>query len=86
MRSSPSSRSRLRPSPSHEAEAAPELETPSEPEPAPEPEEKPFAGSTPTLLSRMLFPSVRHAAQEAEPATVEEPEDDAAEQPDGRRS
>jgi hypothetical protein len=29
-------------------------------------EEKPFGGSTPTLLSRMLFPSVRHAAQEAD--------------------
>ncbi len=69
------------PEPEPQAEAAPELETPSEPEPAPEPEEKPFAGSTPTLLSRMLFPSVRHAAQEAEPVTVEEPEDAAAEQP-----
>jgi hypothetical protein len=38
-------------------------------------EEKPFAGSTPTLLSRMLFPSVRHAAQEADVATVEEAEE-----------
>ena len=69
------------PEPEPQAEAAPELETPSEPELAPEPEEKPFAGSTPTLLSRMLFPSVRHAAQEAEVTTVEEPEDAATEQP-----
>jgi len=37
-------------------------------------QEKPFAGSTPTLLSRMLFPSVRHAAQETE-APVEEAEE-----------
>jgi hypothetical protein len=37
-------------------------------------EEKPFAGSTPTLLSRMLFPSVRHTAQETE-AAVEEAEE-----------
>lgn len=58
------------------AEAAPELDTPSEPEPEPaaesehESEEKP--GSSPTLLAKMLFPSVRHAAHEAEAAVVEQ--------------
>ena len=62
------------PQPEPEAEAAPELEPPDEPEPAADADEKPFSGSTPTLLSRMLFPSVRHAANEAEaaPATEEE--------------
>ena len=58
--------------PELQAEAAPELETPSESEPASE--EKPFSGSTPTLLSRMLFPSVRHAAQEAEAGASTEQE------------
>ena len=47
--------------PEPQAAAAPEIEAPAEPEA----EEKPFTDSTPTLLSRMLFPSVRHAAQEA---------------------
>ena len=47
--------------PEPQAAAAPEIEAPAEPEA----EDKPFSSSTPTLLSRMLFPSVRHAAQEA---------------------
>ncbi len=60
--------------PEPEAEAAPELEPPDEPEPAADAEEKPFAGSTPTLLSRMLFPSVRHAAHETEATSETEEE------------
>ena len=56
--------------PEPQAAAAPEIEAPAEPEA----EEKPFTGSTPTLLSRMLFPSVRHATQEAgEPEADETP-------------
>ena len=60
--------------PELEAEPASEIETPADPET----EEKPFSGSTPTLLSRMLFPSVRHAAQEsgeqvADESVAEEP-------------
>src|SRR5262245_40698696 len=66
------------PDPEPAAEAAPELEAPEEREPAADGEEKPFAGSTPTLLSRMLFPSVRHAAHEAEATAVTEEEDTAA--------
>src|SRR5262245_27572112 len=54
-----------------------------EADPEPDAEEKPFSGSTPTLISRMLFPSVRHAAQEAETAVADdEPaEEFAAEEP-----
>ena len=44
-------------------------------------QEKPFGASTPTLLSRMLFPSVRHAAQGAE-AVAEEPADEPEQAPD----
>jgi hypothetical protein len=55
--------------PELEAEPAPEIETPADPEAA----EKPFSGSTPTLLSRMLFPSVRHAAQESGEQVADEP-------------
>ena len=51
--------------------AAPEVDTPEEPE-----AEKPFSSSTPTLLSRMLFPSVRHAVQEPEPAVDEQAADE----------
>src|SRR5262245_14521403 len=71
------------PQPEPAAEAAPELEPPDEPEPAADADEKPFTGSTPTLLSRMLFPSVRHAAHESEPPSATE-EDNApvAEQPE----
>ena len=58
--------------PESHPEAASEIETPA----GPEAEEKPFSGSTPTLLSRMLFPSVRHAAQEAEPVPGEEVADE----------
>jgi MshEN domain len=58
---------------------APALET--EPEPGAEGEDKPFSGSTPTLLSRMLFPSVRHAAQEAEVAVERTAEEPVAEAP-----
>src|SRR5262245_7770625 len=61
-----------------EAEPAAEIEpeTEAEAELEPEDEAEAFSGSAPTLLSRMLFPSVRHAAQEAEAeaAAVEEPE------------
>ena len=69
--------------PEFEAEPAPEIETPP---PDPEAEEKPFSGSTPTLLSRMLFPSVRHAAQEsgeqvADESVAEEPAPAAPEPP-----
>jgi hypothetical protein len=60
--------------PELETEPAPEIETPADPEA----EEKPFSGSTPTLLSRMLFPSVRHAAQESGEQVADEP---AAEEP-----
>jgi hypothetical protein len=52
-----------------EAEPAPEIEPPTDPEA----EEKPFSGSTPTLLSRMLFPSVRHAVQESGEQAADEP-------------
>jgi hypothetical protein len=50
-------------------------------------EEKPFSGSTPTLLSRMLFPSVRHAAQEsgeqvADDSVADEPATAAPEPPE----
>jgi len=55
--------------PEVEAEPAPEIETSADPEA----EEKPFSGSTPTLLSRMLFPSVRHAAQESGEQVADEP-------------
>jgi hypothetical protein len=55
--------------PEPQAAAAPEIEAPAEPEA----EEKPFSGSTPTLLSRMLFPSVRHAAQETGESEADEP-------------
>jgi hypothetical protein len=66
-----------------EAESSPELESPQEPEPGRDGEEKPFAGSTPTLLSRMLFPSVRHAAHEAEGSVgTEQEEPPAAAQPE----
>ena len=69
--------------PELEAEPAPEIETPADPEA----EEKPFSGSTPTLLSRMLFPSVRHAAQEsgeqvADDSVAEEPAPAAPEPPE----
>ena len=69
--------------PELEAEPAPEIETPADPEA----EEKPFSGSTPTLLSRMLFPSVRHAAQEsgeqvADESVAEEPAPAAPEPPE----
>jgi MshEN domain len=50
-------------------EPAPEIETSADPDA----EEKPFSGSTPTLLSRMLFPSVRHAAQESGEQVADEP-------------
>jgi len=66
-----------------QAEAQPDPEGQSEPEPAAEPGDKP--GASPTLLSRMLFPSVRHAAQEAEPAPATDEEEapaPAAEQPE----
>jgi hypothetical protein len=59
--------------PEPQAEAAPEIE----PEPESEDTTQPFSGSTPTLLSRMLFPSVRHASQEAETAAAEDPEPEA---------
>jgi hypothetical protein len=59
--------------PQPQAEAAPEIE----PEPEPEHTTQPFSGSTPTLLSRMLFPSVRHASQEAETAAADESEPEA---------
>jgi hypothetical protein len=49
--------------------AAVEIDTP----PAPVAEEKPFSGSTPTLLSRMLFPSVRHASQDTGDHVGDEP-------------
>jgi hypothetical protein len=55
--------------PALEAEPAPEIEPPADPEA----EEKPFSGSTPTLLSRMLFPSVRHAVQESGEQAADEP-------------
>ena len=55
--------------PELEAEPAPEIEPPADPEA----EEKPFSGSTPTLLSRMLFPSVRHAVQESGEQAADEP-------------
>jgi MshEN domain len=61
------------------AELEPETQAEVAPEPEPEPElehehtTQPFSDSTPTLLSRMLFPSVRHASQEAELAAAEEP-------------
>jgi hypothetical protein len=61
------------PEPELRAEAAPEIE----PEPESEDTTQPFSGSTPTLLSRMLFPSVRHASQEAETAAAEGPEPEA---------
>jgi hypothetical protein len=78
------------------AEAAVEVETPSEPDPETEPEpaaeaeaapvgeeEKSLPGSSPKLLSRMLFPSVRHAAQEPEaPTTVEQEAAPAVEEPE----
>jgi hypothetical protein len=63
------------PEPEPQAEAAPEIEPESEPES--EHTTQPFSGSTPTLLSRMLFPSVRHASQEAETAAAGEPEPEA---------
>ncbi len=69
--------------PEPEAEAqpdlgfAPALET----DPEPEAEEKPFSGSTPTLLSRMLFPSVRHAVQETEGDAEQAEEEPVAEAP-----
>jgi hypothetical protein len=69
------------PEPEPQVEAAPEVEPQPDPELEPQPEQKtqPFSGSTPTLLSRMLFPSVRHAAQEADAeagaAAAEEPEE-----------
>ena len=59
--------------PEPQAEAAQEIEMPADPEA----EEKPFSGSTPTLLSRMLFPSVRHAAQETGEPVEDEPVDQA---------
>ena len=65
--------------PESQAETAPELEAEPEPDPESGQTTQPFAGSTPALLSRMLFPSVRHAAQEAEAAAVEEPEAEAPE-------
>jgi hypothetical protein len=65
----------VEPAPEPQAEAAPEIEP--EPEPEHEHTTQPFSGSTPTLLSRMLFPSVRHASQEAETAAAEEPEQEA---------
>jgi hypothetical protein len=79
----PEPQAETQPEPQAEAQAEPEPQ--SEPEPAAEPEDKP--GASPTLLSRMLFPSVRHAAQEAEaepaPATdEEEAPTPAAEQPE----
>jgi Type II secretion system (T2SS), protein E, N-terminal domain len=59
-------------------EAAPEIEaeTEMELEPELEADAQAVSGSTPTLLSRMLFPSVRHAAQdtEAQVDVAEEPE------------
>jgi len=66
--------------PEPHAEAASEL---AEPEPEPGREDEAFSGSSPTLLSRMLFPSVRHAAQEAEAeAPLQfEGEEPAAEEP-----
>jgi hypothetical protein len=69
--------------PELEAEPAPEIVTPTDPEA----EEKPFSGSTPTLLSRMLFPSVRHAVQEsgeqvADGSVAEEPAPAAPEPPE----
>jgi hypothetical protein len=71
------------PDPEPEAEALPDLGFASavEPELEPEAEEKPFSGSTPTLLSRMLFPSVRHAAQETEGAVEHAAEEPVAEAP-----
>jgi MshEN domain len=61
-------------------EQAPEPEASGDDEP--ESRNQPFAGSTPTLLSRMLFPSVRHATHEgAESAPAQEspePQDDLA--------
>jgi MshEN domain len=67
----------VEPEPEPQAEAAPEVEPEPEPEPEHEHTTQPFSGSTPTLLSRMLFPSVRHASQEAETAAAEEPEQEA---------
>jgi hypothetical protein len=61
------------PEPEPQAKAAPEIE----PEPESEDTTQPFSGSTPTLLSRMLFPSVRHASQEVETAAAEGPEPEA---------
>jgi hypothetical protein len=60
----------------HELEPEPQAEPARENEPESESEDttQPFSGSTPTLLSRMLFPSVRHASQEAETAAAEGPE------------
>jgi hypothetical protein len=54
--------------PEPQAAAAPETDTPAEPE-----AEKPFSGSTPTLLSRMLFPSVRHAVHDSGEQVTDQP-------------
>jgi MshEN domain len=63
--------------PEPQAEAAPEIEPEPELDRESEDTTHPFSGSTPTLLSRMLFPSVRHASQEAETAAAEEREPEA---------
>jgi type II secretion system (T2SS) protein E len=70
------------PAPEPQDEAAPEVATPAEPDDAAEAEERPSSGPTPTLLSRMLFPSVRQAAQDADAAVDEQEEPPAAEQPE----
>jgi MshEN domain len=70
------------PEPEPQAEAASEID----PEPESEDTTQPFSGSTPTLLSRMLFPSVRHASQEVETAAAEDHESEAqfAEEPEAQ--
>ena len=71
--------------PAEEAETEPQAEEAPVPEAhagsEPEPDDEPSSSPAPTLLSRMLFPSVRHAAQEAEAAAqpVEQEEPAAAE-------
>jgi hypothetical protein len=65
--------------PDPQPEPAPEAQASADE--GPEPTHQPFAGSTPKLLSRMLFPSVRHAAHDEVAAEAQEmpaPEEDLA--------